>query len=114
MSNSNFDPDEEPIPVPEKKTAKAPPDLGIRVGDFEALKSLLSTPANAVPEDFQPTIAYPQKHISETLYYNILELQDKIRQFKPNDRSEIDRQIAIILTDLEGVEARWAHFVQGR
>ena len=47
----------------------------------------------------------------EDVLQDMKALLEKMRQIKPNDRSELDRRIAISITDLEKEIAYWSHFV---
>lgn len=40
------------------------------------------------------------------------ELRQKIADNKPNDRSDADRNYAIVLTDLQKVQAFWVSYCQ--
>jgi hypothetical protein len=52
----------------------------------------------------------------ETVYMQIgkelEELRQKIADNKPNDRSDVDRNYAIVLTDLQKVQAFWVSYCQ--
>lgn len=39
------------------------------------------------------------------------ELVEKMKSAKPGDRSDMDRRFAIVITELEKVEAYFAHFI---
>lgn len=41
----------------------------------------------------------------------IQRLINEIRKNKPNDRTELDRRYAVLLTDLEKIEAYYTHFI---
>ena len=44
-------------------------------------------------------------------YADIQALMRRIKAAKPNDRSSADRRFAVVLTDLEGIEAYFSYFV---
>ena len=44
-------------------------------------------------------------------YADIQALMRRIKAAKPNHRSSADRRFAVVLTDLEGIEAYFSYFV---
>lgn len=49
--------------------------------------------------------------MGSTALEKLLDLMAQLRNDKPNDRSDLDRQYAVILTDLEKVEAYYYHYI---